>query len=188
MARMAPETPPRRTRRSFDDDLKAQAVRLVLDEGKSVGAGARDLDLPAAACAETTVSSRRCSAMCRPRTACRKTIRCGPYARWWTRSFRDMSRDFDGLYARVGRRGASSSALLRGCPTSTARPTARCSRRGPVTRAFSRRTGLWTPAMGTISAARRGPTTRTHPRPTRMRGCTARRSSAKRAWRTSGTC
>ena len=45
MARMAPETPPRRTRRSFDDDFKAQAVRLVLDEGKSVGAAARDLDL-----------------------------------------------------------------------------------------------------------------------------------------------
>jgi len=41
----APETPPRRTRRSFDEDFKAQAVRLVLDEGKSVGAVARDLDL-----------------------------------------------------------------------------------------------------------------------------------------------
>jgi transposase len=45
MARMAPETLPRRTRRSFDDDFKAQAVRLGLDEGKSVGAVARDLDL-----------------------------------------------------------------------------------------------------------------------------------------------
>ena len=31
--------------RRFDDDFKAQAVRLVLDEGKSVGAVARDLDL-----------------------------------------------------------------------------------------------------------------------------------------------
>jgi transposase len=28
-----------------DDDLKTQTVRLVLDEGKSVGAVARDLDL-----------------------------------------------------------------------------------------------------------------------------------------------
>lgn len=45
MARMAPETPQRRPRRSFDDDFKAQAIRLVLDEGKSVGAVARDLDL-----------------------------------------------------------------------------------------------------------------------------------------------
>src|SRR3989442_10667416 len=40
------ETPKRRrVRRRFDDDFKAQAVRLVLDEGKSVGAVARDLDL-----------------------------------------------------------------------------------------------------------------------------------------------
>jgi len=28
---------PRRTRRSFSDEYKAGAVRLVLDEGKSVG-------------------------------------------------------------------------------------------------------------------------------------------------------
>ena len=40
------ETPKRRrARRRFDDDFKAQAVRLVLDEGKSVTAVARDLDL-----------------------------------------------------------------------------------------------------------------------------------------------
>jgi transposase len=30
---------------AFDEEFKAQAVRLVLDEGKSVGAAARDLDL-----------------------------------------------------------------------------------------------------------------------------------------------
>ena len=43
---MADTTPrSRRPRRRFDDDFKAQAVRLVLDEGKSVGAVARDLDL-----------------------------------------------------------------------------------------------------------------------------------------------
>ena len=35
----------RRPRRRFDEDFKAQAVRLVLDEGKSVTAVARDLDL-----------------------------------------------------------------------------------------------------------------------------------------------
>ena len=35
----------RRPRRQFDDDFKASAVRLVLDEGKSVGRVARDLDL-----------------------------------------------------------------------------------------------------------------------------------------------
>lgn len=36
---------PRRARRRFDDEFKAQAVRLVLDEGKSVASVARDLDL-----------------------------------------------------------------------------------------------------------------------------------------------
>ena len=39
------DTPKRRPRRRFDDDFRAQAVRLVLDEGKSVGSVARDLDL-----------------------------------------------------------------------------------------------------------------------------------------------
>jgi transposase len=39
------DTSKRRPRRRFDDDFKAQAVRLVLDEGKSVGSVARDLDL-----------------------------------------------------------------------------------------------------------------------------------------------
>jgi transposase-like protein len=45
MSRMADTTRNRRPRRHFDDDFKAQAVRLVLDEGKSVGSVARDLDL-----------------------------------------------------------------------------------------------------------------------------------------------
>ena len=35
----------RRPRRQFDDDFKAQAVRLILDESKSIAATARDLDL-----------------------------------------------------------------------------------------------------------------------------------------------
>ena len=46
MSTIMAQTPKRRrSRRRFDDDFKAQAVRLVLDEGKSVGAAARDLDL-----------------------------------------------------------------------------------------------------------------------------------------------
>ena len=45
MSRPMADTPKRRPRRRFDDDFKAQAVRLVLDEGKSVGSVARDLDL-----------------------------------------------------------------------------------------------------------------------------------------------
>ena len=35
----------RRARRVFSDEFRAGAVRLVLDEGKSAGAVARDLDL-----------------------------------------------------------------------------------------------------------------------------------------------
>jgi len=35
----------RRTRRAFTDEFKAGAVRLVLEEGKSVSEVARDLDL-----------------------------------------------------------------------------------------------------------------------------------------------
>ena len=44
MSTMA-DTKPRRTRRSFTDEFKASAVRLVLDEGKTVAAAARDLGL-----------------------------------------------------------------------------------------------------------------------------------------------
>ena len=40
-----PDTKPRRTRRSFTDDFKAGAIRLVLDEGQTVAATARDLGL-----------------------------------------------------------------------------------------------------------------------------------------------
>ena len=39
------DTPKRRPRRQFTDEFKAGAVRLVLDEGKAIGAAARDLDL-----------------------------------------------------------------------------------------------------------------------------------------------
>lgn len=35
----------RRTRRSFTDEFKAGAIRLVLDEGKTISQVARDLDL-----------------------------------------------------------------------------------------------------------------------------------------------
>jgi transposase len=46
MSRMAPETPTRRqSRRRFNDEFKAQAVRLVLEDGKSIAAVAGDLDL-----------------------------------------------------------------------------------------------------------------------------------------------
>jgi transposase len=45
MSRPMADTPKRRPRRQFDDDFKAQAVRLVLDDGKTIRTVARDLDL-----------------------------------------------------------------------------------------------------------------------------------------------
>jgi hypothetical protein len=38
MSRPMPDTPTRRPRRQFTDEFKASVVRLVLDEGKTVGA------------------------------------------------------------------------------------------------------------------------------------------------------
>ena len=55
---MAETTRNRRSRRRFDDDFKAQAVRLVLDEGKSIGAVARDLDLTETALREWVQRAR----------------------------------------------------------------------------------------------------------------------------------
>ena len=45
MATMAKTTKTRRLRRQFDDEFKAGAVRLVLDEQQTVGRVARDLNL-----------------------------------------------------------------------------------------------------------------------------------------------
>lgn len=45
MSRMSDKTPGRRPRRHFTDEFKDGAVRLVLGEGKTVGAVARELDL-----------------------------------------------------------------------------------------------------------------------------------------------
>ena len=46
---MADSSKRRRPRRQFSDEFKEGAVRLVLDEGKSVSAVARELDLTASA-------------------------------------------------------------------------------------------------------------------------------------------
>src|SRR6266498_51107 len=58
MSRMANTTRSRRPRRRFDDDFKAQAVRLVLDDGKTVGAVAQDLDLTETALREWVKRAR----------------------------------------------------------------------------------------------------------------------------------
>ncbi len=52
MSRMGSRTAGRRARRQFSDEFRAGAVRLVLDEGKTVGAVARELDLTASALAQ----------------------------------------------------------------------------------------------------------------------------------------
>ena len=44
MSRM-PESRKGRRPRQFDEEFRSQAVRLVLDDGKTIGAVARDLDL-----------------------------------------------------------------------------------------------------------------------------------------------
>ena len=56
MSRM-PDSKARRPRRQFED-FKAQAVRLVLEDGKSVGAVARDLDLTESALRQWVERSR----------------------------------------------------------------------------------------------------------------------------------
>lgn len=45
MSRMAKDALGRRARRQFSEEFKEQTVRLVLDEGKTVNAVARELDL-----------------------------------------------------------------------------------------------------------------------------------------------
>jgi transposase len=48
----------KRARRSFTDEFKAGAVRLVLDEGKTVAQVARDLDLTQSALGGWVMQSR----------------------------------------------------------------------------------------------------------------------------------
>jgi len=49
MSRMADRSSGRRPRRQFSEEFNEGAVRLVLDEGRTVGAVARELDLTASA-------------------------------------------------------------------------------------------------------------------------------------------
>jgi transposase len=52
------DTPTRRPRRQFTDEFKAGVVRLVLDDGKSIGAVAREMDLTESAVAEWVKRAR----------------------------------------------------------------------------------------------------------------------------------
>lgn len=49
---------PRRARRQFSEEFKAGAVRLVLDEGRSIGAVAREMDLTASSLASWVQQAR----------------------------------------------------------------------------------------------------------------------------------
>ena len=58
MSRMSKDARGRRVRRRFSDEFKDGAVRLVLDENKTVGAVARELDLTASALASWVTHAR----------------------------------------------------------------------------------------------------------------------------------
>ena len=58
MSKPMADTSKRRPRRQFTDEFKASAVRLVIDEGKTVGAAARDLDLTETALREWVKRAR----------------------------------------------------------------------------------------------------------------------------------
>jgi transposase len=58
MSRMAKDALGRRVRRQFSDEFKEGAVRLVLDEGKTIGAVSRELDLTASALANWVKQAR----------------------------------------------------------------------------------------------------------------------------------
>src|SRR4051812_3106897 len=58
MSRPMADTPTRRSRRQFTEEFKAGVVRLVLDDGKTVGAVARDMDLTETAVREWVKRAR----------------------------------------------------------------------------------------------------------------------------------
>ena len=58
MSRPMADTPKRRARRQFTDEFKTGVVRLVLDDGKTVGAVARDMDLTETAVREWVKRAR----------------------------------------------------------------------------------------------------------------------------------
>ena len=58
MSTMEPNTTGKRARREFTKEFKAGAARLVLEEGRSVGAVARELDLSDSALREWVAHAR----------------------------------------------------------------------------------------------------------------------------------
>ena len=58
MSKMGSRTAGRRARRQFSEEFRIGAVRLILDEGKTVGAVARELDLTPSALAQWVKQAR----------------------------------------------------------------------------------------------------------------------------------
>jgi transposase len=58
MLGMESSTRTRRTRRQFTEEFRAGAVRLVLDEGRTIGGVARELDLTASSLARWVSQAR----------------------------------------------------------------------------------------------------------------------------------
>ena len=58
MSNMGSRTAGRRARRQFSEEFRIGAVRLILDEGKTVGAVARELDLTPSALAQWVKQAR----------------------------------------------------------------------------------------------------------------------------------
>ena len=58
MARMGSSKAGRRVRRQFSEEFRVGAVRLVLDEGKTVGAVSRELDLTPSSLAKWVQQAR----------------------------------------------------------------------------------------------------------------------------------
>ena len=58
MSNMGSRTAGRRARRQFSEEFRIGAVRLILDEGKAVGAVARELDLTPSALAQWVKQAR----------------------------------------------------------------------------------------------------------------------------------
>jgi transposase len=58
MGSMGSETGSRRVRREFSEEFKKGAVRLVLDEGRTIGGVARELDLTASSLAQWVKHTR----------------------------------------------------------------------------------------------------------------------------------
>ena len=58
MLGMGSDTRTRRTRRQFTEEFRSGAVRLVLDEGRTIGAVSRELDLTASSLARWVSQAR----------------------------------------------------------------------------------------------------------------------------------